>query len=755
MDTRLKRYSIWLKVFGVALIIVSTVVIGLVIKDLGEASHEGEFYLSDIYAEYYYETTYYEQMISSTDHELNDAYYFYNTDPKTWLSGEYNFYVELKEMFYEATYYQYYDLEVYGTSGNYNISSSDPSFEDDWNEFIIQYDAQIKALANEYYNDEEKRIQEQFSSYENGIVYFATLDDGTVKTNTDCTTGAGFEAAYMTLSDGSNNPSYNNSGSLQFAFTEEYLNTAFIEPFETFMDMNPYNLFSIILACATIIIISLAYLIFAAGKKYKTGIHMMKIDKTYTDFILVIAILGGSVIVISAGALYHAHFNDNNTIPTEIILIPLVLGTVILLAAILSLVRHIKNRTIFKHSMAYKILRRTWRYSKRLLKFIWKYTKKFLKHIKLFLEEFFKFSGKSSKKIVKSAGEQGKKTQAFIKKVNNSKRNMTILIAISGLLVVLGAMLLGLWGIWYGYINVTFVAVCTALASAPVFYIVLRYIKIVDTVSDNVKFIKNGNYTKHNELDFPVAFKELGHDLNDISAGLSDEVERRLKSERMKADLITNVSHDLKTPLTSFITYVDLLKKENIEDEKVRAYIDVLDKKSARLKILVDDLVDSAKASSGNIPVNLEKVDLNALMSQSLGELNDTISASTLDFKLNFPTEKVFVNADGKLLWRVVNNLTSNILKYSMKNSRVYINVFESDDNAFIEFKNISATELNISEDELLERFVQGDASRNTEGSGLGLDIAKSLMKVQDGELSITIDGDLFKATVRIKNFNE
>ena len=251
--------------------------------------------------------------------------------------------------------------------------------------------------------------------------------------------------------------------------------------------------------------------------------------------------------------------------------------------------------------------------------------------------------------------------------------------------------------------------------------------------------------TKHMPLDFG----DFGETLNNIGGGLERAVDEKLRSERLKTELITNVSHDIKTPLTSIVNYVDLIKKEDIENEKVREYVDVLDRHSARLKKLIEDLVEASKASTGNISVEPTRCDACVLLEQSLGEYSERLADSGLTPVTTQPSEPVYIMADGRRLWRVFDNLLCNICKYAMPNTRVYITLERVDDSAVITFRNISREPLNINGDELMERFVRGDASRNTEGSGLGLSIARSLAELQGGTLDLTVDGDLFKAVVK------
>lgn len=243
-------------------------------------------------------------------------------------------------------------------------------------------------------------------------------------------------------------------------------------------------------------------------------------------------------------------------------------------------------------------------------------------------------------------------------------------------------------------------------------------------------------------------FSEHGEDLNTIRDGVSLAVEARMRSEHFRTELITNVSHDIKTPLTSIINYVDLLGKEKPENEKMREYIDVLQRQSARLKKLIDDLLEASKASTGNLTVNAEPCDVGVLLDQTLGEYGEKLNAAGLEPVLTKPEKPVIIMADGRHMWRIFDNLLNNICKYSQRGTRVYLEVCERDGKAVVTFRNISSRQLNISSDELMERFVRGDSSRNTEGSGLGLNIAQSLAQLQKGTMELTVDGDLFKVTL-------
>ena len=243
-------------------------------------------------------------------------------------------------------------------------------------------------------------------------------------------------------------------------------------------------------------------------------------------------------------------------------------------------------------------------------------------------------------------------------------------------------------------------------------------------------------------------FKRYGQELNDVQGGLEQAVQEQMKAEHLKTELITNVSHDIKTPLTSIVNYVDLLKKEDMPSPAAREYIAVLDRQSHRLKKLTEDLVEASKASSGALNVELQPTDVNVLLSQIEGEYQERLAACHLTLVTQPPATGTMIQADSRLLSRVMDNLVSNVCKYAMENTRVYVTAAVRDGQAVISFKNVSRDELNISPDELMERFVRGDASRHSEGSGLGLSIARSLVQLQGGTFALSIDADLFRADI-------
>ena len=283
---------------------------------------------------------------------------------------------------------------------------------------------------------------------------------------------------------------------------------------------------------------------------------------------------------------------------------------------------------------------------------------------------------------------------------------------------------------------------------------IYRLSKQREEIVEGIEIIKNGD-SKHriDTTHLHGGNLKLAESVNSIGVGIRNAVETSMKDEKLKTDLITNVSHDIKTPLTSIITYVDLLKRENIGDARVQGYIDILDSKSQRLKQLIDDLVEASKISSGNISIQLDTINFVELVRQSIGEFGEKFVASNLQVVTKMPEQPMFIEADSGQLWRVMENLFQNVSKYAMHGTRVYIEMEEEgegyDKKHVFSAKNISAKYLEVEAQDLTERFIRGDQSRQTEGSGLGLSIAKNLIEAQGGEFEIQVDGDLFKAIIK------
>ncbi|MGD9676863.1 MAG: sensor histidine kinase [Vulcanibacillus sp.] len=282
-------------------------------------------------------------------------------------------------------------------------------------------------------------------------------------------------------------------------------------------------------------------------------------------------------------------------------------------------------------------------------------------------------------------------------------------------------------------------------------YFLAKTLLSLTQIMTAAKEVSKGNLDfKLDASKISVAFSGFAESVQNIQEGIINAVDRAVKGEHMKTTLITNVSHDLKTPLTSIITYLDLLKKEEINNENAVEYIDILDEKSLRLKQLIEDLIEASKASTGDLVVKKERLDFYELIMQATGEYEEKIKQAKLDIRFGINSEYILITADGRHMWRIIENLLANAVKYSHPNTRVYIYIGKSNGYGELVIKNISNFPLDISPDQLIERFVRGEASRTTEGSGLGLSIAQGLTLVQGGKFDIEIDGDLFKVIVKI-----
>ena len=335
-----------------------------------------------------------------------------------------------------------------------------------------------------------------------------------------------------------------------------------------------------------------------------------------------------------------------------------------------------------------------------------------------------------------------KRTLDEITKVDLREKNNKLIIK---LLAINAVILLIITSIWFFGIPVVI------LYSVILFFIIRKYVdKISEKYSklrEATSKIAEGNLDVKIEEDLGL-FEPFKGDLEKIQCGFKKAVDEEVKSQRMKTDLISNVSHDLKTPLTAIITYADLLKDENLSDEKRKQYIETLDRKAQRLQVLIENLFEVSKATSGNITLNIENIDVVSLMKQTLFELEDKLEEASLLVRNNMPKEKVILPLDSQRTFRVFENLIINITKYAMPNTRVFIDIIENEDDVAIIMKNMAAEEITFNVDTIAERFVRGDESRNTEGSGLGLAIAKSFVELQGGTFNISVDGDLFKVKI-------
>ena len=445
------------------------------------------------------------------------------------------------------------------------------------------------------------------------------------------------------------------------------------------------------------IIIMIVYLIWATGhEKGKEGIQLNSIDRISYEVISIV------IMTIIGMMMSFAIASIETQIPQRILmsvfLLCYLIGYACLAVWVSTTIRRLKAKQFIRSFLTYKVCR-------------W---------IKVTLEKIFK----------KVTDKQ------------NTNRKITI--------------------IYWGFVAISIILACFVWSGIGfliliafwiwAYYKLLQYNKKLQKINEALRNIYEGNPNiKLNEEELEGTLKIMAKYINDIAGGFTNAIEQSLKSERLKTELITNVSHDIKTPLTSIINYVDLLKKEDINNAQIEQYIAVLDKKSQRLKKLIEDLVEASKVSSGNVKLNMEVINLKELLNQSIGEFEDKLEKKNLKVEMDLPNENVLIKADNRYLYRVIENVFSNISKYALEGSRVYIKLEKQKEDVYLEFKNISKDKLNISAEELMQRFVRGDKSRYTEGSGLGLSIAESLTELQGGKFKIDIDGDLFKVEIKWK----
>ena len=400
----------------------------------------------------------------------------------------------------------------------------------------------------------------------------------------------------------------------------------------------------------------------------------------------------------------------------------------------MSVARNIRNKTFVKHTLCYFIIRLAWK----LIKFIFKPFRKLL----AFLWKKSKTTVEKIRYIFTCDYSKGQGTKFKI---------IACVSAIFFITVTPVYYTIALYDVFYGWAGIigAIMIIFGILGDLAILGFILLVTVSADRIFEAVNDIKNGNLTRRIDTKYmPPFMKRFADDILSMQDGLQNAVESAVRDQRMKAELITNVSHDLKTPLTSIVTYVDLLKKCNIEGEDANRYVGILDEKAQKMKKLIEDLVEASKASSGAMDIHPVKINLCEFAAQAVGEHEDELKNKNIGVLLRMPEYPVLAMADSQKTSRVVENLFSNIRKYAMNGTRAYVEVYEGERECSIVFKNISSEALDVSADELTQRFVRGDASRSSEGNGLGLSIAKSLCELQKGRLEISIDGDLFKATV-------
>ena len=468
------------------------------------------------------------------------------------------------------------------------------------------------------------------------------------------------------------------------------------------------------IVCAIVALLLFIYLICVCGKNKDGEYKNMWIDNVWIEVHL--AAIAGAALGAIALAVFVAEDYMYGNFPQNLCYLILgtvaALGSLIIITSLLSIIRNIKTRRLMQTSIILRIIRWIVRLIVKIVKWIWKITKAF------WLTIFRLLSKKSGVIFI---------TALLI---------YTALIGIFGVFLPNGPFWLILGILLFGFAS----------------FLIAYRAKDFDEIKKGVSEVRNGNVSyKIPELKCDD-MKTLAVNINDIAIGLDESVAAKVKAERMKSELITNVSHDLKTPITSIISYTELLSKVDGLPDEARDYVAVIAKKSERLKNLTQDLFDISKVQSGNDDVVLEKLDVALLINQALGEHDNEIQSSGLPFCVEAPKE-LFISADGRKMSRVMSNLINNILKYTMKNTRVFITAAEKNGMIEMEFKNISAYPLNFNVEEITQRFVRGDESRTAEGNGLGLAIAKSYTEICNGTFDIVVDGDMFKAILEFKKY--
>ena len=456
------------------------------------------------------------------------------------------------------------------------------------------------------------------------------------------------------------------------------------------------KIFASVLTCAAIALILLVYLLCVCGKTKDGEYKTIWLDNIWSEIHLAVIVgTGGGAVVgcaILLDELFVGYFPYNLM---KIIIVSLAaIASAVVLTSLLSVVRNIKCKRFAKKSVVFR---------------------------------FVKWVLKTISSVIRM-----------------SKKTSIILIC---MLLVYTA-LIGILAVGTFESPIWFIVGVLLFGLAS--FVVAYRTKDIEEIKKGVREVRKGNLSYKIPEVKSSDMKELAGNINDIAKGLDESVAAKLKAERLKTELITNVSHDLKTPITSIISYTELLAKIEELPEEARDYVSVISKKSERLKNLTQDLFDISKVQSGNEDVVLEKLDVSLLINQSLGENDNEIQKSGLPFCVDTPKE-LFISADGRKMSRVVNNLINNILKYAMKNTRVFIIAFEKDEDVVIEFKNIAAYPMEFTADEIVGRFVRGDESRTADGNGLGLAIAKSYTEICGGNFEVVIDGDMFKVLLKFR----
>ena len=657
--------------------------------------NEEQYFATEMFASSYME--YLSEEIYDLIHDRNSYYSVQDGEIEIqYTSAERNYYNDIKDRYFLIMYKNKALTNVELTAQTNTIESIKAYIEQNQNS------KKVNIIFGDI-KSESKIIQDV------GIRYLDTLNETYYTVSTDAEISDLTETQQI---------EYQTAQAKDFqiysSYVEEFRENSQVAVMNRILErISPFQEYSyfIITVSTILIILILVYLVISIGyKKGVEGIALNDFDKIPLEIIIFVAIIIGCIPFIPLEGINEDYNGIISLISTGCLVI-----YVLCAITLDTTIKRIKSKTFLKSTIVGKIL--LW---------ISKYIDKICRKIKSGWETITYSSDL--------------KTKVIIYCIIMSSIAIFILLAFHdrGMAIILELALFGI-----------------------VLYKIIKSIKNYSQIEKKLKEMYEGdNSNKLEEAEFGKEFKNSVKYLNDISNGFENAVQERMKSERMKAELITNVSHDIKTPLTSIINYVDLLKQENIGNEKAKEYIGILDNKSQRLKKLTEDLVEASKVSTGNISLNLEKINIVELMNQAIGEFEDKFKKRRLETLVECKQNEINIMADSRYMYRIVENLFSNIFKYALENSRVYIDIkiigekrdkkypvpnVPSNQSVVIEIKNISKDKLNISAEELMQRFVRGDKSRTTEGSGLGISIAQNLTELQNGKFELKLDGDLFK----------
>lgn len=671
-------------------------------------------------------------------------------------------------------------LNTYGESfedNHYYLGKNNLIYFEDYFEYDIEnVDSKIIQFSAEYYGEDEKSIrnifEQQFWSYVNddyknednpylsanleikNMDYYVEHIDGTVVTNVEDKNSiisnvdgkdyVIFENSKIKFSENLTDNiihSVNENSTENIACAYFSIDTTFkgndrcAYLYGNYLAAKDVDFNASLIKTVLFSIVAIAFLICSirlAGRKNREVVEKAWIDKLPNDIHLILSVAAGGGLgfacpVLSLNLIPYRTLDKTYSMWINICVVLLALATyLVVLEYLTSLARKIKsNENIFKNT------------------FIYKFTKAFVKFSKKVWAKIKVISKKTNNKL-KTYFE----TLSFMPKELNKKA------IVYSILIVLLNVFLSLIGCAFIFATTGGVIMMGLIVLLGLFIIdgyiinkVANYLKYLDMI---ITASKTGNALNVDVNLLPNSLKTLAEGLEKTNAELDMAIRKAVKDERTKTELITNVSHDLKTPLTSVINYIDLLKKCDIKDETAKKYMDVIDEKSIKLKRLIEDLIEASKVTTGNVTLNKTMINIYELAMQAVVEETSDIEKAGLNIIFEETTERSIVFADGTKIYRVFENLLSNARKYSAPYSRIYARVYSDNEFGYFEIKNISKEPLNITAEELTERFVRGDKSRNQEGNGLGLSIAKELCRLNGGELLITIDGDLFKATVKL-----